>query len=236
MKTPKLASVRQWLTLRTSRTTGSPKCTFSTKTTDLFLQYPYSIAIQRSITSKLVWSTTGSDILTISRQRPDPQPQYTETIMPMPFGLRMIAGDVARRSFSGDATDLPATAITYACEGNSADSNPPGMVNGTWYGFPQVKCPLGVRAQIYFPSCWDGVRNDSDDHKSHMSYYVNGSTAPDVGHCPDSHHVHVISLFMEFFFQTQLFDDEWDGDNYTQPFLWASGDRTGYGLHGDYVS
>ena len=175
-------------------------------------------------------------MLITNRQRSDPQ--HPEEIIPFPFGLKMIAGDVSRRSFSGDATDLAATAISYACIGNDADSNPPGMVNGTWYGFPKVKCPGGVRAQVYFPSCWDGQHLDSDDHKSHMSYYIEGSH-PDVGHCNNTnndskHKQHTISLFMEFKFDTPAFDNDWIGDQH--PFMWASGDTTGYGFHGDYVS
>jgi hypothetical protein len=56
----------------------------------------------------------------------------------------------------------------------------------------------GIRAQVFFPSCWDGVNLDSADHKSHMAYPIQNYNG---GDCPSSHPVHLISLFYE-----QIFD------------------------------
>jgi Domain of unknown function (DUF1996) len=34
-------------------------------------------------------------------------------------------------------------------------------------GFPTRPCDM-IRAEVYFPSCWDGVNIDSPDHQSHV--------------------------------------------------------------------
>ena len=84
-----------------------------------------------------------------------------------------------------------------------------------------------MRAQVFFPSCWDGKNLDSDDHKSHMSYPIG---AYNDGYCPDSHPVHLISLFYELFTPT--------GDYpYHGPGSWmlANGDSFGYRFHGDFT-
>ena len=84
-----------------------------------------------------------------------------------------------------------------------------------------------MRAQVFFPSCWDGVHLDSDDHKSHMSYPIG---AYNDGYCPDSHPVHLISLFYELFAPTGDFP-------YNGPGTWAfsNGDTAGYRYHGDFA-
>lgn len=70
----------------------------------------------------------------------------------------MVAGDPSLRSYSNTNEQ---NAITFACLGtNTAETN----------GFPNIKCPDGLRAQVFFPSCWNGVDLDSADHKSHMAY------------------------------------------------------------------
>jgi hypothetical protein len=132
----------------------------------------------------------------------------------------MIAGDPFKRNFTGESD---AKAVTFACIGaNKAETN----------GLPNYKCPNGLRAQVFFPSCWNGVDLDTPDHKSHMSYPV-GEHA-DSGSCPPEFPVHLISIFFEVLYDAAKFDDEWDGDE--QPFVFAQGDSTGYGFHGDFVN
>jgi hypothetical protein len=59
---------------------------------------------------------------------------------------------------------------------------------------PQDKeCPDGLRAEVFFPSCWDGVNADSDDHRSHVAY----PSTMDDGDCPDGYPVRLPSLFFE---------------------------------------
>lgn len=84
-----------------------------------------------------------------------------------------------------------------------------------------------MRAQVFFPSCWDGQNLDSPDHISHMSYPIG---AYNDGYCPDSHPVHLISLFFELFVPTGDFP-------YNGAGTWSlsNGDPQGLRFHGDFV-
>ncbi|KAF7507574.1 hypothetical protein GJ744_010365 [Endocarpon pusillum] len=150
------------------------------------------------------------------------RPGDGEKLTAFPEGLRMVAGDPMKRSFGNDKESR---AINYACLNFNGPATPETN------GFPTNKCSSGLRAQVFFPSCWDGKNLDSPDHKSHLSYPVNDHA---YGSCPPSHPVHFVSLFYEVLFSTDLFDDMWYGDK--QPFVWSMGDPTGYGLHGDFFS
>ena len=87
-------------------------------------------------------------------------------------------------------------------------------------------CPDGMRAQVFFPSCWDGVNLDSADHKSHMAYPIQNFNS---GDCPASHPVQLISLFYEMFVNVGDFPYNGAGT-----WVLANGDTTGYGHHGDF--
>ncbi|MCJ1306720.1 hypothetical protein MMC25_000363 [Agyrium rufum] len=138
-----------------------------------------------------------------------------------PEGFRMTAGSPKLTSFSGSISQQ---AVSYVCLNYNGGGPPQGPA------FPTVNCPDGLRAQIYFPSCWDGVNIDSADHQSHVSYPTGSHY--DSGVCPDSHPVPLISLFYEFIFNTG--DFEWYGSG--QPFVLSFGDTTGYGFHGDFIN
>jgi hypothetical protein len=132
----------------------------------------------------------------------------------------MLAGDPSKRSYGGD---FASQAVSFACLGQSqAETN----------AMPNYNCPGGLRAQVFFPSCWDGVNLDSSDHKSHMSYPSTG--AYNSGGCPSTHPVQLISLFYEVLYDTNQFANSWYGSSH--PFVFANGDPTGYGFHGDFVS
>jgi hypothetical protein len=141
-----------------------------------------------------------------------------EKLKAFPPGFRMLAGDTAKRTAG---TDFASQAISYNCLGTS---------NPETNAFPNYNCPSGLRAQVFFPSCWDGQNLDSGDHKSHMSYPVG---AYNNGKCPSTHPVHLISIFYEVVFDTNKFASQWSGGK--QPFVWSNGDNTGYGLHGDFI-
>ncbi|KAG8905538.1 hypothetical protein FRC00_013187, partial [Tulasnella sp. 408] len=93
--------------------------------------------------------------------------------------------------------------------------------------FPKNNCPNGLRAQIVFPSCWDGKNYDSADHMSHMAYPIDGN--PDSGNCPSTHPVRLVTLFYEQVFDVGSFP-------YNGPGTWvlSNGDDTGYGFHADF--
>jgi len=130
----------------------------------------------------------------------------------------MLAGNPYLRNYTGSVEQQ---AISYACLGVSGPET---------NDFPTQNCPDGLRSQVFFPSCWDGVNLDSLDHKSHMAY----PSRYDSGFCPPSHPKRFISIFYEVIWNTPDFADMWyDGH---QPFVWASGDPTGYGFHGDFLN
>ncbi|KAL4936958.1 hypothetical protein BDV06DRAFT_203905, partial [Aspergillus oleicola] len=152
-------------------------------------------------------------------QREDPN---NSTILAPPKDLRMIAGSPMDRKYKDT---FEADARSYAC----LDYNGPAKAETN--GFPDYSCPDGLRTQVFFPSCWDGVNSDSDDHKSHMAY---PNETYNAGPCPESHPVKIASIFIEVIWHTEKFADMWYGDG--QPFVWSNGDKTGYGLHGDFVN
>jgi len=98
-------------------------------------------------------------------------------VRPMPFGLRMIAGD-------GKATGpQPLDIVHFNCLRYPNG----GQVTKNSASIPT--CPQGsyLSAKISFPGCWDGRNLDSPDHKSHMAYPVRGA-------CPVSHPVGLPSM------------------------------------------
>jgi hypothetical protein len=149
-------------------------------------------------------------------------------------GFRMRVGDPLRR-----VNDLPTssplrTAVTMRCfTGNSLGSGTPGSGAEDSFGFPKGKCTGGIRSNIYFPACWDGKNLDSADHESHVAFPNGGFFG---NSCPASHPTRLPLLFMEIVWDTRPFNDAslWPKDG-SQPFVWSTGDATGFGQHADYV-
>ncbi|KAI8943290.1 hypothetical protein NX059_001310 [Plenodomus lindquistii] len=162
-------------------------------------------------------SDTNGGMTVYYLQRPA---NTTDTLTAFPPGFRMLAGDPSKRSLTNDQASH---AISFACLGH------PGPETNN---IPPYPCPNGLRAQVFFPSCWNGRDLDTRDHKSHMRYPV--SHTYDSGPCPADFPVHFISLFYEVLYDTARFADEWDGDQH--PFVFSNGDPTGYGFHGDFVN
>lgn len=130
----------------------------------------------------------------------------------------MVAGDSSKRVATDD---FAGRAVSHKCVGvDGPDSK----------GLPTTKCDT-IRVQVTFPSCWDGKTLDSANHKSHVVYPKDGNY--DGGRCPSSHPVHFVTLFFEVYYDTRGFKNMWYGDR--QPFVFANGDGTGYGYHGDFV-
>ena len=143
-----------------------------------------------------------------------------------PEGFRMVAGNPFLRSFTNTFAQQ---AVSFVCLDYSGSG-----AGGEWNYLPTHACPDGVRAQVFFPSCWDGVNLDSPSHESHVSYPESG--AYNGGTCPSSHPVQLISIFFEVIFDTSGFTF-WEGSyGSQQPFVFAMGDATGYGFHGDFIN
>jgi hypothetical protein len=161
--------------------------------------------------------TNGGMTVYYLQRRGDNQ---TEQLHAFPEGFKMVAGDPFKRSYDNT---LAAQGISFNCLGSGQPET---------NGMPNYKCSGGLRAQVFFPQCWDGKNLDSANHKSHMSYPA--GTVYNGGNCPSSHPVHMVSMFFEILYDTARFDAEWDGDKH--PFVFAQGDTTGYGLHGDFFN
>lgn len=86
-------------------------------------------------------------------------------------------------------------------------------------------CDDGVRAEVMFPSCWNGKDLDSENHTTHVAY----PSTVKYGACPDDYPVRLPVLFYETVYQTNLFKGV-DGQ-----FVFSNGDPTGLGYHGDFI-
>ncbi|BGP53646.1 hypothetical protein JCM8202_003584 [Rhodotorula sphaerocarpa] len=147
----------------------------------------------------------------------------TTNITAFPDGFRMLTGDPFKRSYEDSLTS---EAIGWNCLGaDVAETRQPYL--------PPYNCPNGLRGEIRFPSCWDGVNLDSGDHFSHMAYPL----VNEVGPCPASHPVRVVTLFYEMMYDVDSWKDlRSQAMNASQPFVLAFGDPTGYGWHGDFFN
>jgi hypothetical protein len=133
----------------------------------------------------------------------------TESIQPMPVGLRMIAGNAA-------ATTRQSGPAYFTCANQ-------GPIQSA---IQDVACAPGqlLWMSINFPQCWDGVNLDSPDHKSHMAYPVVG--------CPATHPVALPEVTMHILYTVpaagvaswRLASDMYDP---TQP--------GGFSGHGDWM-
>jgi hypothetical protein len=86
-------------------------------------------------------------------------------------------------------------------------------------------CTDGIRAELMFPSCWNGQELDSGNHTTHIAY----PSEIKYGACPEGYPVRLPVLFYETIYVTAAFRGM-DGE-----FVFANGDPTGYGYHGDFI-
>ncbi|KZP14800.1 hypothetical protein FIBSPDRAFT_867937 [Athelia psychrophila] len=150
-----------------------------------------------------------------------------------PPGFRMVSGNAGSRSSQGIAeanyynsqAGLAQAAIQYSCLRYTGTT--PGY-NG--YGFPNTACEAGYNARIQFQSCWDGVNLDSPNHQSHVAYL----SGLDNGACPSTHPVGLMHVMYEITWNVNDFAGRWTEPNW--PFVYATGDPTGFSEHGDFQS
>ncbi|TAQ91244.1 hypothetical protein B7494_g434 [Chlorociboria aeruginascens] len=158
-----------------------------------------------------------------------------------PQGFQMIAGDTYQRNFTYPVPDLPKSdwtgvyttqsflrqaALGFNCLNYAAPAE------GSLYrhflpdkDYLDANCLNGVRFELMFPSCWNGVDVDSADHRSHVAYPSEVMT----GDCPEGFSERLVSLFYETIWNTYAFKDQ------AGTFVLANGDPTGYGYHGDFI-
>ncbi|KAK7217869.1 hypothetical protein V2G26_005872 [Clonostachys chloroleuca] len=132
-----------------------------------------------------------------------------------PQGLRMVTGNPFLRTYN--SSDITQRAIQTFCLDGPNEGERPTL--------PRLPCGR-IRAETFFPSCWDGKNLDSDNHKSHMAFPAIGDY--NGGVCPESHPTAILSVFFEFFYDTGSVQNP-------NRLVFAHGDASGYGLHGDYL-
>lgn len=141
-------------------------------------------------------------------------------------GFRMLTGDA---SFNTRDQAKNYRQLTYTCMQNS------GTRNNETVHFPKGACPGGIMANHLFPTCWDGKNLDSPNHHDHVAYPESG-TFESNGPCPATHPVKIPQLMLETVWDTRKFNNkgDWPADG-SQPFVWSTGDTTGFSSHADYV-
>lgn len=144
--------------------------------------------------------------------------QWNEPVYEFPPGFRMLSGSAERSTFN--ASDSSNQAIRYKCLDYSAPDQPETNA------FPTNNCPDGLRLEVYFPSCWDGVNNwlEGSAHVAFPEGEYNSN-----GTCPTSHPKRLVGVFYEFIFQD-------DYDYVEGARVLATGDNVGYSLHGDFTN
>ncbi|KAF9691249.1 hypothetical protein EKO04_010711 [Ascochyta lentis] len=165
-----------------------------------------------------------------------------EDIQPFPEGFEVLAGDSRLRNFTGPVPDPPtsdwgADDMTQVSLGQKSlgfnclnyDRAPEGSRYRHFMpdkDYLDANCANGIRAEIFFPSCWNGKDVKSDDHKSHVAY----PNLIDGGKCPDGYETRLPSLFYETIWNTYAFKGK------SGQFVWSNGDPTGYGYHADFIN
>jgi hypothetical protein len=107
-----------------------------------------------------------------------------DPVSAFPNGLRAIAGDAM-------ATGPQGMRVTFWSCGAGSGVAPSSTV-------PTCPARRGsfLRLHVRFPSCWDGRRLDSPDHKSHLAYAMRGR-------CPSTHPVPVPAITQIYRYPTR---------------------------------
>lgn len=114
-----------------------------------------------------------------------------ESIQPIPLGLKMIAGNGAAMPGMEQDTSI----VRWHCQSwESSDATNPRWSTS----IPECQAPDRLRMDVFFPSCWDGVNLDSDDHKSHLAYPI--TTNDGMTMCPTEHPEPIIRVSFHYAF------------------------------------
>ncbi|KAI1339857.1 hypothetical protein F5Y15DRAFT_71697 [Xylariaceae sp. FL0016] len=176
-----------------------------------------------------------------------------DDIKAFPPGLKIVSGDAKKTTppatggIQLDPSKGDIQAVQWTCPTSDSNANryptgsdgtKAGMVDpnnkGSGAGFPVVNCDgyaSPLRQDIHLPSCYNPDAG-LDDFENNMAFPTPNNGMDD---CPEGW-THVPHLFYEVYYNTPLFVNEWDEDGEHQPFVLASGDRTGYGSHGDFLA
>ena len=115
-----------------------------------------------------------------------------EAIQPLPAGLGMIAGDMR----ATPSTPQSSAVIRWHCQTWQSSDADNARFSAT---IPECTLPDRLRADVFFPSCWNGVDVDSEDHRSHMAYPETDANGRNPT-CPASHPVPVVRVSYHYAF------------------------------------
>ncbi|TFK27241.1 hypothetical protein FA15DRAFT_679082 [Coprinopsis marcescibilis] len=172
-------------------------------------------------------------------------PPFDQKITAFPKGFRMITGNpMVRNGKPSEANSVESYQSSWRCWEDQewlgpSNQHAPGIGRWDSVHLPTKPCLGGIRSNIFFPSCWDGVNTDSPDHRSHMAFPL-GSVDQRLGiiwhegSCPPSHPIKTPTILFEISWDTRPFNSMWPTDG-RQPLVLSQGDPTGYGQHGDYL-
>jgi hypothetical protein len=133
--------------------------------------------------------------------------------MPVPTGLRMIAGDAKKKQ----PTPRGAQGQFYCAFYGPGDLD--GVARSTNGNWPICGKPATLHFMLQFPDCWDGKHLDSPNHKDHVAF------GDDKG-CPAGHPVRIPAI---------TFDIQY-GAKGTKAGYYLSSDKVGKSassMHGD---
>lgn len=151
-------------------------------------------------------------------------------IQPFPPGFKMLSGASGARAYDnktmtwGNATYPPrpvADRVSFNCLNYTGSGNLPETP-----GMSQLYCEDGLRAQLQFQSCWNGVDLYKSDN-SHVAYM----SQIDNGVCPPGYPVQLVHLFYEVLYGVSQINQSGGGQ-----FVFSNGDPTGFGFHGDFMN
>jgi hypothetical protein len=161
---------------------------------------------------------------------PESNPKAYGKCIPIPHGLRMIAGSDLKGGYRQVHTP-PQTPYKGAFRFNCVTAQGLGIagVSGQYFDIQSVpKCPVGAQFMfvLQFPQCFDGKHVDVAGHGHHVDYMFNGKCPPETPY------------LMPFFLLEGGYIVR-EGDDTTQWRL-ASDDVDpnkphGWSLHGDYL-
>ena len=153
----------------------------------------------------------------------------------------MIAGNSSKRKVYSPFPETPSSVMTDLDMTQQAIMekslgfncmNGPNGTEGTLYRHEVPdkafwdNCSGGMRAEVQFPSCWNGIDVDSDNHTTHVAY-------PSIkrnGWCPKGYDKRLPTLLYETIYNTQALIGQ------PGQFVFAQGDTTGAGYHGDFIN
>jgi hypothetical protein len=132
--------------------------------------------------------------------------QRGENLRNFPPDFRMIAGDNRLRNFTWNDNIQKSDFVFYGLNTNQAFlrqkaigfnclnyDEPANAALGLQHIPQGADCKDGLRAEVFFPSCWNGKDSDSPDHRSHVAY----PSTVDDGVCPEGFEHRLPSLFFE---------------------------------------